>query len=90
MPDLEIGALADNGGSTPTHLPQAGSPLLNVALAGTCPAVDQRGVARPLGSACDSGAVERESGCSQVGGAPGLSALLPGALLALRRRRHSV
>src|SRR5262249_4817985 len=38
--------------------PLAGSPALDRALA-PCPATDVRGVARPQGGACDSGAVER-------------------------------
>ena len=57
-----LGPLADNGGSTLTHLPQPGSPALDVIpfglqvcnLSGT----DQRGVARPRGPQCDIGAVE--------------------------------
>jgi len=52
-----LGALADNGGPTQTMLPQQGSPVLDAGGTG-CPATDQRGVARPFGSACDIGAVE--------------------------------
>lgn len=55
--DPLLGPLADNGGSTQTHLPQAGSPVIDAAL-GDCPAIDQRGIARPVGAACDIGAVE--------------------------------
>jgi CSLREA domain-containing protein len=60
--DPELGALADNGGYTPTHLPTAGSPLIDSG--GSCPDDDQRALPRPAdgnedGSAiCDSGAVE--------------------------------
>jgi hypothetical protein len=39
--------LADNGGATAT-----------LALLTSCPPVDQRGVARPVGAACDAGAFE--------------------------------
>lgn len=56
--DPLLGPLADNGGPTQTHLPQPGSPLLDAAL-GDCPATDQRGLARPIGAACDIGAVEQ-------------------------------
>ncbi len=58
LPDIDplLGPLADNGGSTFTHLPQVGSPLLDAA--GVCAGTDQRGVVRPQGSACDVGAVE--------------------------------
>ncbi|MEM1096836.1 MAG: T9SS type A sorting domain-containing protein [Bacteroidota bacterium] len=62
-------ALADNGGTTQTVLPQPGSPLID---AGHCPgiATDQRGFGRPVddGSAtdvsdgCDIGAVEAGAG----------------------------
>jgi hypothetical protein len=53
-----LGPLAQNGGPTATHALPAGSPALDAAgLA--CPAVDQRGVARPQGAACDVGAYER-------------------------------
>jgi hypothetical protein len=55
-----LGPLADNGGLTPTHLPLAGSPALDLGDGTGCPAVDQRGVTRPQGTACDSGAVEVE------------------------------
>ena len=61
--DLLLGPLADNGGETKTHLPASGSPVLDaipVGTAGLCTtgATDQRGVTRPSGSGCDSGAVE--------------------------------
>ena len=52
-----LGSLADNGGQTLTHLPQAGSPAIDNGPA-TCTSPDQRGVARPQGTACDIGAVE--------------------------------
>lgn len=55
---LLLGALGDNGGPTPTFLPQAGSPLIGAASTAECLAADQRGVARPQGAACDIGAVE--------------------------------
>ena len=56
-----LGALADNGGPTPTQLPASGSPAVDrgPTTASGCLATDQRGVARPQGSACDIGAVER-------------------------------
>ena len=56
--DALLGPLADNGGSTLTLLPAAGSPAIDAALAGACPATDQRGVTRPQGAGCDVGAVE--------------------------------
>jgi beta-glucanase (GH16 family) len=56
--DALLGPLADNGGPTLTHALGAGSPAIDAADAGVCPAVDQRGVARPQGAGCDVGAVE--------------------------------
>jgi hypothetical protein len=58
---LTLGALGDNGGPTLTMLPAATSPLLDQVPSDACLArvtVDQRGVTRPQGSACDIGAVE--------------------------------
>lgn len=63
--DPLLGPLADNGGSTLTHLPQPGSPVADAAndTAAACATADQRGQARidimGVGSSiCDIGAVE--------------------------------
>jgi probable HAF family extracellular repeat protein len=56
--DPRLGPLAANGGSTLTHALLEGSPAIDLANATACPADDQRGVTRPQGDACDSGAVE--------------------------------
>ncbi|MEZ5209162.1 MAG: choice-of-anchor Q domain-containing protein [Acidimicrobiales bacterium] len=61
MDDVGLGPLADNGGPTLTRLPAPGSPLLDRAV-GTCGPADQRGLPRPQGPACDTGAVERPLG----------------------------
>ena len=54
--DLQLEALGDNGGRTPTRLPRRSSPMID---AGTvCGENDQRGEPRPRGTACDVGAVE--------------------------------
>ena len=63
--DPLLGALADNGGFTHTMLPGTGSSAIDVGNATTCtnPSVnglDQRGITRPQGVACDIGAVEVE------------------------------
>ena len=55
--DPILGPLADNGGSTLTHALLAGSPAIDAA-GGSCPATDQRGIARPQGAACDIGSFE--------------------------------
>ena len=55
--DPNLGPLADNGGDTFTHLPLAGSPAIDAG-GPTCPVVDQRALPRPIGPACDIGAVE--------------------------------
>jgi CSLREA domain-containing protein len=61
--DAALGALADNGGNTRTHLPGAGADGRDVIPSGVglCDGTypnDQRLSARPAGSGCDSGAVE--------------------------------
>ncbi len=55
--DPMLGALANNGGTTSTMLPQLGSPVIDAV---TCTGItpDQRLLARPQGSLCDIGAVE--------------------------------
>uniref|UniRef100_UPI003569B55B choice-of-anchor Q domain-containing protein n=1 Tax=Actinotalea sp. TaxID=1872145 RepID=UPI003569B55B len=58
--DALLGPLADNGGPTLTHALGAGSPAIDAADAGTSPATDQRGVARPQGAGFDVGAFELE------------------------------
>ena len=62
--DPMLGLLADNGGPTQTHALLAGSPAIDAAddtdSAGDTVAFDQRGVARPQGSANDIGAFESE------------------------------
>jgi hypothetical protein len=61
--DPLLGALG--GVQVPVMEPLAGSPALDRAV-GPCPATDARGVSRPQGAACDSGAAERP-----VAGGPG-------------------
>ncbi len=61
--DPKLGPLWDNGGSTKTMLPGSGSSAIDHGDAATCSAapvdgLDQRGVTRPEGAACDIGAVE--------------------------------
>jgi len=53
-----LGPLKSNGGPTFTHALLAGSAAIDAAGL-SCPAVDQRGVARPQGPACDAGAFEK-------------------------------
>jgi hypothetical protein len=55
--DPKLAALAANGGPTRTHALAADSPAVNMAVAGRCPATDQRGMPR-VAAACDSGAYE--------------------------------
>src|SRR5205085_7910028 len=53
-----LGPLAENGGPTPTHLPQPGSAAVDAGVFTDVVNVDQRGVSRPQGIASDAGAVE--------------------------------
>jgi CSLREA domain-containing protein len=54
--DARLGPLADNGGPTDTEAPPAGSPAIDAGAG--CPGLDQRGLSRPRGGACDIGAYE--------------------------------
>jgi hypothetical protein len=62
--DIGLGPQRDNTdlltpNGTRTLFPLAGSPVIDRVPAGSCPdAVDQRGLTRPFGSACDAGAIE--------------------------------
>jgi hypothetical protein len=58
--DPKLGALANNGGPTDTQALLSGSPGIDFAPLAGCPGTDQRGVSRPQGSLCDSGAFEVE------------------------------
>ena len=75
--DARLGVLADNGGPTLTQAPAADSPAIDrgdPAPPGSggfaCAAFDQRAFPRPLGAACDIGALER-------GGAFAITRILP-------------
>ncbi len=54
--------LANDGGDTRNQALSPGSPAVDSANSSTCPATDQRGVARPQGPRCDRGAYELEVG----------------------------
>jgi len=58
--NVMLGPLANNGGSTLTHLPLPGSPAIDFGTNTGCPSTDQRGKPRPQPSSgvCDVGAVE--------------------------------
>jgi CSLREA domain-containing protein len=55
----QLGPLQNNGGPTDTMALPAGSPAIDAGTNAGCPAVDQRGITRPQGPACDIGAFER-------------------------------
>ncbi len=65
--DPDLGPLQDNGGPTKTHSLPAGSPAIDAIPVADCTdsdgnpiTIDQRGVSRPQGPACDIGAYEFE------------------------------
>ncbi len=69
--DPLLGPRQDNGGSTATHLPQAGSPLIDaIALARCTLTTDQRLAPRPSGAGCDIGAVEVQAAAPAAAAAP--------------------
>ena len=68
IPDLHLGPLADNDGPTPTRALLAGGPGIDTVPLSACTNVDgavitqdQRGVSRPSGNFCDTGAYEYDS-----------------------------
>lgn len=68
--DPQLGALADNGGSTLTQSPAENSPVVNAGVSdpGAVPLFDQRGEARLFGGNVDLGAVELQgSGLAATG-----------------------
>ncbi len=62
--DPLLGPLADNGGPTPTYALLAGSPAIDAGEEALCLDRDQRGVTRPQGPGCDSGAFELAAGAA--------------------------
>lgn len=56
--DPMLDDLGDYGGTTQTHLPLVGSPLIDAGRSAGAPTVDQRGVSRPIGPNVDMGSVE--------------------------------
>jgi hypothetical protein len=56
--DPHLNTLADNGGATWTMALSPNSPAIDAGNTSTCPPIDQRGVPRPQGASCDSGAYE--------------------------------
>ncbi len=89
-----LGPLAANGGPTLTHALLSGSPAIDGGL--TCPSslVDQRGVSRPQGAACDIGAVEGPPLVGALGGAGppviGTLRMSPSKIVAYSGRGSSV
>jgi IPT/TIG domain len=55
---LALGSLASNGGPTQTVALQPGSVAIDAGVSCPPPSTDQRGVARSIGAACDSGGYE--------------------------------
>lgn len=63
--DPLLESLANNGGATLTHALADGSPAIDAAAAGFCPAVDQKAATRPAGP-CDLGAYEHDASIPPV------------------------
>ncbi len=59
--DPRLAPIAANGGPTPTEALLHGSAAIGAADDPSCPATDQRGVARPQGTHCDVGAFEAQT-----------------------------
>jgi hypothetical protein len=71
--DPKLGPLQNNGGQADTTALSPGSPAIDSADNGNCPAQDERGVFRPQGPRCDIGAVEFAPPTASTGLAGGFS-----------------
>lgn len=71
---VNFGPLKDNGGDLDTMVPAATSPAVNAGENTGCPPVDERGITRPQGSACDIGAVELAPPTAATGPATAVTA----------------
>ena len=58
---MELTPLGDNGGDTQTHALMSSSTAIDAGDDDFCPVTDQRGLNRPQGEHCDSGAFEQIS-----------------------------
>jgi len=56
--DPKLGPLQNNGGLTPTLLPQSGSPVLGAGDPALAPSTDRRGLPRPASGPTDLGSVQ--------------------------------
>lgn len=74
---LRLGSLASNGGPTQTIALLPGSVAIDAGVSCPPPATDQRGIARPHGAACDSGAFEAASQTTLVVFLQGWTSSLP-------------
>ena len=68
--DPLLGPLQDNGGLTHTHALLAGSPAIDAVLKEGSVDADQRGIARPQGTASDLGAYELEEVAAEPDSTP--------------------
>jgi CSLREA domain-containing protein len=73
-----LGPLANNGGTTSTHALLTGSPALDAVKTGSCPTVDQRGVARRQDGNLDGRAV-CDMGAFELAPPPAPTCMLSGA-----------
>jgi CSLREA domain-containing protein len=73
--DPQLRSLAANGGPVETRAPARGSPAIDAvpASGAGCPATDARGVPRPQGGACDTGAYEVAPPLASTGAATAIT-----------------
>ncbi len=64
--DPLLTALGNYGGPTLVHMPKLGSPAIDGVVGSDAPAIDQRGLPRPVLPGYDIGAVERQPGDSSL------------------------
>jgi hypothetical protein len=76
-----LNTITNNGGAVMSVLPKAGSPVIDAGICDDAPVNDIRGISRPQGKTCDSGAIEVQQ--ASVAGRHGIESAQAGTKIYL-------